>query len=141
MPRLEPLDRLMPPARAVSRDLSMASTVTLPPLMVLWAVRLPLALSTVASPWLTSTLTAPAMETLDCSPATEPEMACDASLPAKSPVRFWVSFEVAVTSPFSAMRSPWRSTLAVFLLTLTATPAAMALACFASDMARPRPWV
>ena len=142
MPTLEPMDRLMPPARDASRDLSMDSMATLPPSIFLGASAEPPSTLTWASPLLVSTLTAPPSDMAESLPATEPETAWVASLPAKSPDRFWVSLATAFTSPsFAETRSPSTLTLAVFLLTLTATPRAMELAFSAKDMAAPVPWV
>ena len=123
MPTVEPWDRLTPPARAASLLLSVASMVTLPPVMVLlFAV-------TADSASDTTTLTAPPREILESLPATLPAMDCAASLPRKSPSMFCVRVDLRVTSPDSAeTRSPFALTLVLFSLTLTATPRAMELA-------------
>ena len=103
MPTLEPLDRLTPPARAASFDLSVASMVTFAP------VTLPA--STLASALEATTLTAPPKEMVESLPATLPARDCAASLPRNSPSIFWVRVEARVTSPPAAM-SPAASTFA-----------------------------
>ena len=77
MPKLEPPDRFTPPARTASLLLSVASTATSPQDRVLFP-----ATSTVDSAPETSTLTAPAMDTLEFLPETEPLRAWAASFPA-----------------------------------------------------------
>ena len=142
IPMAAPVDKLRPPARAVILDLSVASTVTLPPLMERFLASVPPAMSTVDLPLLTTTLTAPAMEAAPPLPDTEPARDWAASLPWKSPSMFWVSLLVTVTSSFSEdSRSPLTFTPALLLFTLTATPMAMALDFSARLMAAPVPMV
>ena len=140
MPTLEPLLRLRPPARAASLDLSVASTVTFAPEIFRFCPAVPPPISTLDSPWLTTTLTAPAREILESAPATDPARDWAASLPRKSPSMFWVSLLVTVTSSVP-VRSPFTFTPEVLLFTLTATPKAMEFAFFARLMAAPVPMV
>ena len=136
MPTLLPLDTLSPPARAASLLLSVASMVTLPPVMFL-----PFAFTADSAPD-TTTLIAPPIDMSESLPATLPASACAASLPRNTPSMFWVRFDFRVTSPSScAMMSPEATTFALLLFTDTATPKAMELAFWASDMAAPVPIV
>ena len=92
-----------------------------------------------------TTDTLPAMDTLPC-PDTAPARDCAARRPLYLPSMFWVISAVTEISPLTpftefATSVPVTSTVALFLSTLTDTPAAMELEFCARLIAIPVPFV
>ena len=141
-PTLDPFETLTPPARAASFVLSLVEITTFSPVIVArLSVPVPTAMITFVFALLASTAIAPPTDALLPLPLTAPASACAASWPRKSPFMFCVSVAESSTSPFDSTLPPLISTIASLLLTLTATPAAMELALFASEMEAPVPSV